>query len=229
MKRCPQCNSVFDDSLVYCTNDGAPLAQETFILPSEVSPLDAEEETVIHHAPITIDIPNQTAPAPTEAFNYQAPPTNVVPVIIEKPRSSRKNLLFLVIGIILGGGLVLAAVLLGIFLYQNKTTANSATRTPPANSAQNTKSTPTATPFEASAKHEKRTDQADAEFNGRVITQNAYVRASPNRGAKEIDILPIDDRLNIEERENENSPWYRVTCEHGTSGWMHGNTIEFTR
>jgi len=78
-------------------------------------------------------------------------------------------------------------------------------------------------------KHAVRTDDADDEFNGRVITLNAYVRSQPSRTAREIDVLPIDDRLEIEERENENSPWFEVTCEHGTKGWMHGNTIEFTR
>jgi Bacterial SH3 domain len=232
MKRCPQCNSVFGDDLVYCTNDGTPLAQETFVLPSEASQTDAEEITVIHHDPITIDIPNRPAPAPTEAFNYQVPPPeNIVPVIIEKRRNTGRYLLFLFIGLILGGGLVLAAVLFGIFLYQNRSpqTANAANRNSQVNTAQNTKNSPTETPKTASAKHDKRTDAADDDFNGRVITLNAYVRSSPNRSSKEIDILPVDDRLNIAERENENSPWYRVTCEHGTTGWMHGNTIEFTR
>ncbi|MEP6901806.1 MAG: SH3 domain-containing protein [Actinomycetota bacterium] len=232
MKRCPQCNSVFEDSLVYCTNDGTPLLEETFVLPSESSPLDAEEITVIHHAPITIDIPNTPALAPTEAFNYQIPPaTNVVPVVIEKRRNTGRYLLFLFIGLILGGGLVLAAVLFGIFLYQNKSaqTANTANRNSQVNSVQTTKTSPTETPKTVSAKHEKHTDAPDDEFNGRVITLNAYVRSSPNRNSKEIDILPVDDRLNIAERENENSPWYHITCEHGTTGWMHGNTIEFTR
>jgi Bacterial SH3 domain len=228
MKRCPQCNSVFAVSLVYCTNDGTPLREETFVLPSEASRTDAEEETIIHHDPLNINI--SSAPAPTEVFNYQVPPPpiNIAPVVIEKPRSSWKNLLFLLIGLILGGGLVLGAVVLGLFLYQSKyaptTTANRNSQT---NAPQTLK--PTATPLTASAKHEKRTAASDDEFNGRVITLNAFVRSSANRGSKEIDILPIDDRLNIEERENENSPWYRVTCEHGTSGWMHGNTIEYTR
>lgn len=229
MKRCPQCNSVFDDTLDYCTNDGTPLLEETFILPSENSPVDAEEITVIHHEPITIDIPNPNPP-PTEQFNYQIPPTeNVIPVIVEKSPTTGKYLLFLVLGLLLGGGLVLAAVLFGVYLYQNKTPQpeNTANRNAPTNGAQTPKITPT--PITASAKHEKRTNESDDDFNGRVITLNAYVRSSPNRSAKEVDVLPIDDRLNIEERANENSPWYRVTCEHGTSGWMHGNTIEFTR
>jgi hypothetical protein len=232
MKRCPQCNSVFDDALVYCTNDGTPLLEETFVMPSENLPSDAEEITVIHHDPITIDIPNPNAPpAPTEAFNYQAPPTQtVVPVIVEKPRSSGKNFLYLIAGLLLGGGLVLAAVLFGLFLYQNKTTQTvNVNRTAPTNSPQNVKESPTEAAKTPDAKHETRTDKPDDDFNGRVISLNAYVRASPNRNSKQIDVLPINDRLDIAERENESSPWYRITCEHGTSGWMHGNTIEFTR
>ncbi len=232
MKRCPQCNSVFNDALVYCTNDGTALLDETFVLPSENSSPDDEEITVIHHEPITVDIANQTRATPTETINYQVPsPTNVVPVVVKKPKNTGKYLFFLFIGLLLGGGLVLAAGLFGIYLYQNRTapTSNTANRNAPVNSAPNTKSTPAPTPLTASAKHEKRTEAPDDEFNGRVITLNAYVRSSANRNSKETDVLPVGDRLDIEERENENSPWYRVTCEHGTSGWMHGNTIEYTR
>ena len=226
MKRCPQCNSVFDDSLVYCTNDGTPLLDETFVLPSEVSPTDVEEETVIHHDPITIDIPNTSAPAPTEQFGYQAPPA-VETIIVEKRRNTGKYLLFLVLGLVLGGGLVLAAVLFTLYLSQNDpspvvNTANQNSAPTPSNR------TPTPTPVVASAKHEKHTDAPDSEFNGRVISKNAYVRSQPSRSAKQVDVLPVDDRLRIEERENESSPWFRVTCEHGTSGWMHGNTIKYT-
>ena len=226
MKRCPQCNSVFDDSLVYCTNDGTPLLDETFVLPSEASFTDAEEEeTVIHHDPITIDIPNQGAP-PTEQFDYQQPPPAVETIIVEKRRNTGKYLLFLVLGLVLGGGLVLAAVLFAIYLSQNNNQPT--VNTTEQNSAPTPNRTPTPTPVTASAKHEKRTDQEDIEFNGRVISQNAYVRASPSRSAKQVDVLPVNDRLEIEAREDENSPWFRVTCEHGTTGWMHGNTIKYT-
>lgn len=226
MKRCPQCNSVFDDSLVYCTNDGTPLLDETFVLPSEASPIDTEEETVIHHEPITIDIPNPNPPpAPTEQFNYQQPPV-VETIIVEKPRrNAGKYLLFLVLGLILGGGVVLAAVLFAMYLQsQNNDQPVVNSSTP--NSAPTPVRTPS--PITASAKHEKHTAAPDDEFNGRVISKNAYVRSSPGKNSKQVDILPVDDRLEIEDRENEKSPWFRVTCEHGTSGWMHGNTIKFT-
>jgi hypothetical protein len=227
MKKCPQCNSVFDDSLVYCTNDGMPLVEETFVLPSEASQIETEEETVIHHEPITIDIPNSNPPVPAEQLGYQTPTgETVIPIVIEKRRQTGKYVLFLVLGLVLGGGLVLATVLFAVYLSQNNQPTPE-TSTIDQNSAPTPKTTPT--PITASAKHQNRTDEADDEFNGRVISQNAYVRSSPSRTAREIDVLPIGDRLEIEERENENSPWYRVTCEHGAGGWMHGNTIEYTR
>ena len=228
MKRCPQCNSVFDDSLVYCTNDGTPLLEETFVLPSEASPIDPEEETVIHHDPITIDIPNSTPPAVAENVSYQTPAgETVIPVVIEKPRNTGKYLLFLVLGLVLGGGLVLAAVLFAVYLSQ-RSDQPPVVNTANQNSAPNNSRAATPTPVTASAVHEKRTDKSDTEFNGRVISKNAYVRSSPSKNAKQVDILPIDDRLEIAERASSTSPWFRVTCEHGTAGWMHGNTIKYT-
>ena len=70
--------------------------------------------------------------------------------------------------------------------------------------------------------------KSDEDFNGRVIVENANVRSAPSASASQVDILPDGDRITIERRENATSPWYYVTCEHGISGWMHGNTIEFT-
>jgi len=229
MKRCPQCNSVFDDSLEFCTNDGTPLLQETFVLPSEAT--DAEEETVIHHEPININIPNQNIPAPTKEFNYQpVQPPVVETIVVEKPRNAGKYVFFLILGLILGGGMVLAAVLLAMFYFQTRTqNANTANRNATVNQSPSPKNTPTAPTVTASSKHQESTDASDDEFNGRVIAQNAYVRYSPSRDAMQIDVLPVNDRINIEERESDSSPWYRVTCEHGTSGWMHGNTIEYTK
>lgn len=236
MKRCPQCNSVFPDSLIYCTNDGSALNLETFVMPSEASPPEPEEITIIRREPvtsdpITIDIPNPNPPPiPVEQLNYQTPPTeNIIPVIIEKPRNTGKYILFLVLGLILGGGLVLAAILFSMYLSQRDAPQNADTTNRNSTTATPTASKTTPTPVTASAKHEKPTDAPDDDFNGRVITLNAYVRSQPSRNSKETDVLPIDDRLDIEERASDNSPWFRVTCEHGTSGWMHGNTIEYTK
>jgi hypothetical protein len=151
-------------------------------------------------------------------------------VIVEKPARRKNPAIFLIIGLILGGGLVLATLLLAQSFYQNgNTNKNQASET---NSTESIKVSPAEIPLDIeklSQKHETRTSADNEEFNGRVIALNAYVRASSSLNSDETDVLPINDRINIERRENENSPWYFVTCEHGTSGWMHGNTIEFTQ
>lgn len=225
MKRCPQCNSVFGDENIYCLNDGTSLIEENFSLPSD----DFEAETIIRHEPVMIDLSSKNIPP--EPITYQMPPTETV--VIKQPAKSRNAAIFLVLGLLLGGGLVLATLLLARSFYQNNNSNTvKVNRANEANSNKTVKVSPTETPLDinrSSQKHETRTNADDEEFNGRVIAVNAYVRASPNRSSDETDVLPIDDRINIERRETEKSPWYYVTCEHGASGWMHGNTIEFTR
>ncbi len=224
MKRCPQCSSVYGDDVSFCLNDGKPLVAENFSLPSAGG--DYEAETIIRHDPIVVNIPGENQSPP---HIYQTPPVETV--IIEKPARRRNPLMFLIIGLLLGGVLVLATLLLARNFFQ--TNDGNTVKTTPSiqtNSNQTVKISPTETPLninEMSQKHEMRTSADDDAFNGRVIAQNAYVRSSPSRSSEETDVLPVDDRINIERRENENSPWYYVTCEHGTSGWMHGNTIEY--
>lgn len=227
MKRCPQCNSVYEDEVRFCSNDGAGLVKETFALPSEAN--DFEAETIVRHAPVVVDL--SAGQIPPEPIIRQNPPVETV--IIEKPVKRRNPAIFLVLGLILGGGLVLATLLLARSFYQNDISNKvKITQTSDTNSNETVKTLPNETPInikELTQKHETRTNADDDEFNGRVIASNAYIRASPSRNADKVDVLPIDDRINIERRENENSPWYYVTCEHGASGWMHGNTIEFTQ
>lgn len=222
MKRCPQCNIVFEDENIYCLNDGTNLIEENFSLPSN----DFEAETVIRHEPIMINLSSENIPP--EPVVYQKPPNETV--IIKQPATRKNAAIFLVLGLLLGGGLVLATLLLARSFYQTGDTKTVKVNQS-ANSNKIVKVSPTETPLKLekpSQKHETRTSADDDEFNGRVIAVNAYLRASPNRSSAETDVLPIDDRLNIERRETEKSPWYLVTCEHGANGWMHGNTIEFT-
>jgi hypothetical protein len=231
MKRCPQCNNIFDDQLLYCPTDGMLLIAEEFVLPSESAvPIDEEEITVIRHEPVTIDISQQTN-APTEQFrNPVLPAQAITPIIVQRQRNTGKYIAFLFVGLLLGAALVLATMFLAKNFYQNKTTevAVNVNRNAQANSTGNAK-VASDIPKAPDPKHQQRTGVADDEFNGRVIAANAYVRASPNRNSAETDVLPVGDRLTIQNRENDNSPWFFVTCEHGASGWMHGNTIEYTR
>lgn len=62
----------------------------------------------------------------------------------------------------------------------------------------------------------------DSEFNGFVRVENGNLRSAPSSTV--IDILPQNDRVNMTERSGK---WYRIICEHGASGWMHGNNLDW--
>lgn len=232
MKKCPQCNNVYSDETQYCLNDGAVLVEESFTLPTET---DVEEDTIIRHDPIIVDFARTNAP--TEAFNYQTPPVQPT-VIVERQRNTGKYLLFLVIGLLLGGSLVLATLFFARSSNQSdsagKTNKNQTEKVVTSNKNSNFPNNANVSQnltnaLEASNIHADKTAADDDEFNGRVITLNAFVRSAPSKNAAQIAVLPQDDRIDISERESPNSPWYKVVCEHGTSGWMHGDTIEFTK
>lgn len=227
MKKCPQCNSLYTDDTQYCLNDGTVLVGETLPLPSELT--TDEEPTVIRHEPVVIDVSAENVPAETASYH---PPT-AAPVMIEKAADSRNYLIFLILGLLLGGSLVLAALLVARNFYRDEPTKNLEISASDSNQIQNSQPAKNTnmTAIQntiAGSEHQSKTSANDEEFNGRVIALNAYMRFAPDRNSDETDILPIDDRINIERREHSNSPWYYITCEHGASGWMHGNTIEFT-
>jgi hypothetical protein len=233
MKRCPQCNLLYENTVEFCQQDGTPLIEESFMLPS-----DDDEPTIVRHDPIMINIPQSnefsTANQPT------VPTENIVVVPVEKTSSTGKYALFLMIGLLLGGGLVLATLLITRnnsqsanddsnqkIIAPNQPTNISQTKPSIANSNANLKTPDAET---ASAKHSEPNDDAnDGLFNGRVIVSNARIRRDPSSTAPVEDVLPYGDRLDIIDRANPNSPWYQVECEHGTTGWMHGDTIEFTK
>ena len=225
MKKCPQCSTVYGDDIQFCLNDGTPLIAENFSLPSADDGI--EEETVIRHAPIVVDVSGEDfSPAP-ESFPQVPPPKTIV---VEKPASSRNYAVFLLVGLLLGGSLVLLTLFLARNFYRDDAAQISVNnnRSGAVNQAQNVRETPKDKIETANEKHQTRTSDDDAEFNGRVIALNAYVRSAPDLSASKSDVLPVSDRINIERRENDNSPWFYISCQHGTSGWMHGNTIEFT-
>lgn len=205
MKKCPQCNKVFEDSLVYCTDDGTALIDDNFVLPSENSE-EMEEETLIHHEPIKFDIPNLNPSTPQANFHIPAS-GNVMPIVVEKQRNTGKYLLTLIVGLVLGS--ILVAGIFVLILSQIRSSGN-----------QNTTVEKVQT---SSSKHtERNKTRKDSEFNGFVLNEIVNLRNAPNSSV--LDTLPKNDRLEIVERDN---LWYRVICEHGTGGWMHGNTIRF--
>ncbi|MBA4122483.1 MAG: SH3 domain-containing protein [Acidobacteria bacterium] len=230
MKKCPQCNTVYSDEVVYCLKDGAVLIEETFSLSSTSGSI--EEETVIRHEPIIVDFgASEETPGQT---TYQVPPTpeNIIVIPARTTSNTGRYALFFTLGLLIGGGLVLATILLSRTLYQNENTNSVKTN----QTEKSVKIIPTAENKNenkvgetVSGKHDKATSASDEDFNGRVIVTNARVRSSPSADSSAVETLPMNDRLNIIRRENPNSPWYEIECEHGTSGWMHGNTIEFTK
>lgn len=233
MKKCPQCNSVYEDNIDYCLNDGTELVKEIFMLPTDDS---VEAETIIRHDPIVVDLSEVESDLPVG--EYQMPSgEKVIVVPAETTDKTRNYALFLILGLLIGGGLVLATVL---FMRNNRTDEANTTRInvnlassgKPAPTAKSTAESSTANQSStgtASDKHTAPITASDASFNGRVIVTNANVRSAPSINATAIDQLPIGDRLNIVRRESPNSPWYQVECEHGASGWMHGDTIEYSR
>src|SRR4051812_37170398 len=108
MKKCPQCNTVYSDEVVYCLNDGTALTEESFSLPSESS--QDEPETLVRNQPIVIDFASQNEqpqpPPPAPTVNYQIPPApeNVVVVPVSPAATTRNYAIFLILGLLIGGG-----------------------------------------------------------------------------------------------------------------------------
>jgi hypothetical protein len=228
MKKCPQCNSVFEDETAYCPNDGAALIEEHFSLPSNDS---IEAETLVRSEPIIIDLANINEPPPI----YPVQPAEQVVIVPAIPPPTRNYALFLILGLLIGGGLVLATLLVSRNLNQPensnvvKTNANVVSTVKPKPTLEIQNKNENISVEINSNKHAEPNDNADGNTNGRVIVLNARVRSAPSKDSPIVDTLPMNDRLDIIRREDANSPWYQVECEHGTSGWMHGNTIEFTK
>lgn len=239
MKICPQCSTTYRDEIIFCLNDGAKLVQQPETPSANAAEVYDDSDTIIRNEPIVIDFgKSQTESEPimidfSDIETVVHPPEQVEDLpqvtIIEKPVEPKGNYaLFLVIGLFVGGGLVLLTLFLArsFFADNTDTNVNATIERGSAVSANAQNSANQA--IENAAKHEKPSPSADAApLNGSVIAVNAYIRALPNKDAAQLDVLPIGDRLKIERRENDKSPWYQVTCEHGTTGWMHGNTIAF--
>lgn len=123
------------------------------------------------------------------------------------PSNFRKYAIILILGLAIGGVLVLGAV---FFIV-------SRTKNSDAGKANETVQV-------SNEKHKERNKtRKDSEFNGFVLSENANLRSAPNSTVFET--LPKNDRLGIIERDG---VWYRVICEHGSAGWMHGNTIDWS-
>lgn len=222
MKRCPQCQRTFTEDNSFCLEDGTPLIPD---LPQTVA--YSPPPTVPHKPSFVVDLSPPKPEIPTQF----TPIPPVSPMQTAK-KSSTNYAVPLLIGLLLGGILVLAL----FFIMRERDEKPVANNSNNSNSSKNetSKSSPV-------SNNSKKTDNSsninsavnkseeDDKYNGRVIMINANLRSAPDTYADTLETLPLDERIVIGRREHSNSPWYRVTCEHGTSGWMHGNTIEFTR
>ncbi len=125
MKKCPQCKQVYGEETLYCLTDGTALNSERFSLPSENS-LDDEPQTFIRNEPIVIDFATagESRQSLSPPINHQIPPTlppaeSVVVIPANNVAATRNYALFLVLGLLIGGGLVLGTLLLSRNLFQN--------------------------------------------------------------------------------------------------------------
>lgn len=219
MKKCPQCNSVFVDDNIYCLNDGTLLVDENLPLPTNAD--FGEEQTIVRSTPIIVDIATSNMPPPPfqnpsvqETIVLHTPPT------VQKSKAP-KYAIFLVLGLLLGGSLVFGAFLLA-GKFDQKTDSNVNT------TVKKSEDNPVKTKKNVSENNDTNTDSS-GEYNGRVIALNANLRSEPGLYAEEIGVLPVDEPIKIIRREHGSSPWYYVEAQNGGSGWIHGNTIEFTK
>jgi hypothetical protein len=248
MKRCPKCNTVFEDEMTFCKEDGTPLLNDSMPLPSDLTPEDhdeGEQETVLRYKPINFDISNpgrsssakQTPPSPVPA---NQPPVNPsapnqgnsvpppIPPTIKKGGGCFRYSLILILGLLIGGGGVLVILGIGFVYYNDRLQINNppgATKTkentPPRETNKNSNKT-------VSKNHSQRNTEADEKkLNGQVISRRASLRASPSNRSKRIARLPRNDRIEIIRRKSPTSSWYEIECEHGARGWISGFSIKF--
>ncbi len=234
--------------MLYCKQDGTPLIAEVFSLPSdfvsdEKDSDEGEQATVLRNQPIHFDISNPKIPDKQTKRQTQVPtaqpqvnqyaPThgNIPPQVNSKPnRGCLKYTLILLVGLLIGGGIVLALLGFGYFYMNshakddlNVNTETTVEKTPAKRTDNNSVKKTT-------DKHsEKNSDVNESSLNGQIIRNSATLRSSPASSGKRIERLPKNDRIEIIKRKSSNSKWYEIECEHGSRGWIDGNLIEFTK
>lgn len=243
MKKCPQCNSVFEDEKTFCTNDGSKLVLEELSLPSDFMPEDhddGEQETVMRYKPINVDISDpkipqqkpQAEPTPQPQVNQYAPNhSNLPPQTPAKPKGGCiKYSIILLIGLLIGGGIALGVVGVGYIYLNNLPNENQNTNKNQNVNNNSSKNKNSNSNKKLKNKHSERNAKIEeSKLNGRVIKRLGVLRSSPNNKARRIDRLPKNDRLEIIKRKSATSRWYQVECEHGSRGWIDGYSIEFTQ
>lgn len=223
MKKCPKCNFVFEDDKRFCPNDGTELIAEQFPLPSEVSQTEDEEQTVVRVRPIPADESARSDPVrqPSVSRYSRLDPQIRKATGREKRGCLLKSLILIVVvafGVVVTTGLIAG----GYFYFTSSVLEQQPVKKP---SSPPKRTAPVT--LDPNVHAERNLGADESTLNARVIVSNAAVRSAAGKSSKQIAVLPRGDRLRIIERRSPVSAWYRVECEHGIEGWMHGNSIEY--
>lgn len=244
MKQCSQCHQLYDEDSEFCVSDGSLL----------VSTSEKNQSRVVvswDDQQLSGETPTQHVSIPQQASNLQTTPnnSNLLYAVIGG----------LVAVILIGGAYLFLVVSREKDNEKSRIEpSNISTNSNPANNSKNGNTTGgerdqaatnsgvdpvNANESEKNNKTDKENAEKDAEppksdpkaklvrkgYNGRVIMMNAIIRSSPSIYAPEIYVISFDEPIKIGKSAGGNNPWFRVTTTGGTTGWMHGNTIEFVR
>lgn len=226
MKRCSQCGAIYDDNNDFCVVDGLSLNDghqivvsledeiATRVVQKVEAPLTATAATVVQPVFVYVLLGALGASVIFIAYTMfkagNGTNSNVVVTATPSPTALSNNST---------GGPTLANL--------------SNNLPPPIIPSSSNKTVKTDEPI--ARKEQSNIDTRSPEvavtkgYNGRVIMLNALVRIGPSDDTPAISVISYNQPVRIGKTAGPNSPWFRVTTANGTTGWMHGNTIEFVR
>ncbi|MFN0277396.1 MAG: SH3 domain-containing protein [Pyrinomonadaceae bacterium] len=243
MKQCPRCNEVYSEQLQFCLNDGSSLI--------EFRNSDDGPETVARNTPIVINLDDaQTGQSSNQSQRSQTDQASskkgfglllagvaiggvLVLVTIFAMSFMQKSDAVTRQGNISSGDPTIKNTNIAVSKTENTDVTKTDNEDTSTNAKKSGKSKPTEKEVSESDKEnssvESKTKLKRKGFNGRVIMMNAIIRSSPSMYAPEIYVVGYDESIKIGKSAGGNNPWFRVTTSNGSTGWMHGNTIEFVR
>ena len=240
MKRCPQCNSVFEDDKAFCPKDGISLVNDTFSLPSDFAPEDFddddEQQTIIRLPQKRIKTSKpKIAPQPelpkvqAEVNEYAPIHDNISPQTPPKESGGcLKYSIILILGLLIGGGIVLGFVAASYYYFYNDVTKGSQTLEESTDKSDENTDNKDSEKIVAGDHSKPNPSANESKLNGQIIKKTATLRSKPDSQAQRVDTLPKNDRIEIIKRRSSTSKWYQVKCEHGSKGWIDGYLIKFT-
>ncbi len=233
MRVCPQCGHSNEDDSTFCVVDGVQLDNDARIR-VDLAQSELDEKTRIVERPSTAPLASPAPAASRPALIYGIIGALAASVILLATYIALNR-----VGVDSGNTVsseTSASPLPGSNGITNSA-ANQSNRSPerpaPNNSiAGNIADPPQSAASATGPQDADREPKAPARkqgFNGRVIMLNAIIRSAPSMDAYEVGVVGFNQPIRIGKSAGGNNPWYRVTSANGTTGWMHGNTIEFFR